>query len=114
MGGAALGIAGSVTTMFGEDSSFSVQEAKLQMTQLKDNYDTISNLLVLYGEATKDLDSFERKFALQSKNVMDKVVKNYGVLTNIGLNTGKAVKASFDLHRMRTGAETTILSQIVL
>ena len=112
--GAALGIAGSVTTMFGKDSTNTVQEAHLQMTQLRDLHNTISNLLVLYGESIKHLTAFETRFAGQSKAVMDRIERKYQD-NSAALYTDmvKLRNAALDLERIRRGSETTILSQIV-
>ena len=115
--GAALGIAGSVTTMFGKDSSNTVQEALLEMEQLKDLHNKISNLLVLYGESTKNLTAFEKNFALESKAVMDRIERKYidnsAALYTAGLDTVKLSNAALDLERIRRGSESTILTRIV-
>ena len=113
IGGALLGASGSIATMFGKHSDFSIQEAELQMTQLKDTHDSISNLLTLYGEAAKNLKTFEETFAAQCEEVLDRVQTNYGVLLNVGLNTGKTVIAGKDFLLMRNAAKPTILSQLV-
>ena len=111
--GALLGASGSNTTLFGRHSDFSIQEAKLQMTQLKDTHNSISNLLILYGEATKNLKSFETTFAAQCKEVMDRVQINYLNLLNLGLDTGKLAITGKDILRMREATRTTILSRVV-
>ena len=113
IGGALLGASGSIATMFGKHSDFSIQEAELQMTQLKDTHDSISSLLTLYGEAAKNLKSFEETFAAQCEEVLDRVQTNYGVLLNVGLNTGKTGIAGKDILLMRKVAKSSILSRVV-
>ena len=49
----------------------------------------------------------------QRKAVMDRIERNYRNLINAGLDTGEMARAALDLVRMRSGAEATILSQIV-
>ena len=86
--GAILGFSGSITTsLFGKHSSFSIQEAQLQMTQLKDIHIAISNLLVLYADASKSSVKFENKFKKKSMKVMARVEENFRVL-NAGSPNG--------------------------
>lgn len=115
--GAALGIAGSVTTMFGKDSTNIVQEAYKQMEELRDLHNTISNFLVLYGESIQHLTDFETKFAGKSKAVMDRIERKYldnsAALYTTGLDTVKLSNAALDIERIRKGSESTILTRIV-
>jgi len=111
--GTALGFAGSITTIFGQDSSASIATANRQMIQLKDTHDSISNLLVLYGETTQSIENLENKFVVMRQELMDRIETNYGVLFNTVVDGGKLVKSANDLTKLKEGAKSTIFSKII-